>query len=244
MKKYNVLFVSLLSTLATPYGGAAAMDTEHQTPITNSHPGTKHEATRQEQADTALSLLNDLVGGDKSVNIIERLQALTETLDWRATSLEEAVNNISTLLSGISGMDLIEKITHLTQEKGKDEATNRGLKRLIDAMKQEQAETNVLLDQVIEQHLPTIPQPSTLHEPQPPTHSSSSLSSYQEGLLARKSQIGEQTWNLLGGENVKLAAALSGSIQQNPGKVDILSLETNSFTLRVNGKEQYHPYRF
>jgi len=242
MKKYNVLFVSLLSTLAAPYGGAAEGGWKFQMPFTNSRLIATANET-QDQVAITFSRIDQQVGGNGAVDITQRLQTFTQTLGNQATSLEDAINNLAIILAEVPGIDLKTKIANLAQAREKEKMTKRDLMQILSTMQSEQAETNAFL-KVLEQRLPTIPQPSALHEPQPPTHSSSSLSSYQEGLLARKSQIGDQAWNLLGGENGKLAAALSGSIQQNPGKVDILSLETNSFTLRVNGKEQYHPYKF
>lgn len=260
--KYKFLIVSLMSTLSVPYGGAMEGEKESKTPITNSPPVTEHEAIMQEQITVILSHLSRQIGGDESIDPSERLQALTKALDHQAESLEEAINNTTINLSGILGVDSLEKIIYLAQEKSKDEATNRGLKKLINAMRQEQTEKNELFNEVLQQRLSLASQASIPEERQPyyPTLSSSSIpssispshsasnsarfSSYQQGLLTRKDQIGSEAWKLLGGENANLAAALFNSIQQNSGTVEILSLEKNSFTLRLNGKEQDQLYRF
>jgi hypothetical protein len=219
--KYKILIVSLLSTLAAPYGTTAAMDRLFE-PFTNSRLIAKANDT-QDKAAITLSRIDHQVGGSGNVDVAQRLQNSTNTLDNRASSLDNAVNNLFSILAEVSGDDLKTKIANLIQASEKEKMITRELREKLNGLESESQPSS---------------NPTTQPYPLP------TPSSHQQGLLSRKDQIGKEAWNLLGGENASLAAALSNSIQQNSGTVEILSLESNSFTLRVNGKEQYHPYKF
>lgn len=256
--KYKFLIVSLMSTLSVPYGGA--MDQLFELPFTNSRSiATANEM--QNQAAIAFSRIDHQVGGKGSVEATQRLHILTTALDSQAASLNDAVNNLTVTLAEIPGIDLRAKIANLTQAAEKEKMTKQDLMQALSRLQNEQAETNVHL-KILEQHFIHIPQPSAVHGAQPyyPTLSSSSIpssispshstsnsarfSSYQQGLLTRKDQIGSEAWKLLGGENANLADALFNSIQQNSGTVEILSLENDSFYLSVDGKRQGKLYKF
>jgi hypothetical protein len=256
--KYKVLFVSLLSTLVMPYGGATAMDWKFELPFTSSHLISTANET-QDQAAITFSRIDHQVGGNGAIDITQRLQTFTKALGNQAVSLEDAINHLILILAEVPGIDLKTKIANLTQAREKEKMTKRDLMQILSIMQSEQAETNALL-KVLEQKLSPIPQPSIPHETQRPTLFSSNLpsvtspshstgtltglSSYQQGLFSRKGQIGNEAWKLLGGDNTNLAAALSNSIQQNLGTVEILTLEKNSFNLSINGKGQDQLYKF
>jgi DNA polymerase II large subunit len=73
------------------------------------------------------------------------------------------------------------------------------------------------------------------------------FSTFQQRLLPQRQQgkIGNNAWAVLGGTNHDLNTLLLDSILAHPGKtVEIFYLGTNNFKLRINGKEQHHPYKF
>lgn len=73
------------------------------------------------------------------------------------------------------------------------------------------------------------------------------FSTFQQRLLPQRQQgkIGNNAWAVLGGTNHDLNTVLLDSILAHPGKtVEIFYLGTNNFKLRINGKEQHHPYKF
>ena len=271
--KYKVLIISLLLILAVPYGATACGregrdNNPHRTP-TEKEIAEHDEAARriaEEEIATIpniirLVFLNLQAGGIKTVDFGQQFQTLYEGLNIQVTSLESSMNNLTTMLEEISGTGLEEKIANLVQIAEKEKTTKQDLMQTLNRLQNEQAETNALL-KILGQRLDSSPLSSVPHETQPsypalssnslapltpPNHSTSAstgLSSYQKGLLTRKDQIGNEAWKLLEGENTSLAAALFNSIQQNLGTVEILSLENNSFTLRLNGKEQDQLYRF
>jgi hypothetical protein len=249
--KYKILIVSLLSTLAMAFGEATACDRErpngnpHRMATEKEIAEHEEETRRIAEQDTPtvqniieLMFINIQVGGVETVDLAQQFQTLTEGFTIQATSLKNSVNNLTTMLAEISGEDLKEKIINLVQIAEKEKKDRQDLMQTLNGLQNEQAETNRLL-KALGQHQDPSPLSSTSHEIQPlsspPTPSSHSprtsieLSSYQQGLLTRKDQIGEEAWKLLGGENASLAAALFNSIQQNSGTVEILSLENNSF---------------
>lgn len=279
--KYKVLLISLLSTLAIPYGitsegdrcGRDAGKGNPQREATEEEIAKyQEEAQRIAEEESAccqdvieLVKFNLRVGGMETVDLDRKFQTLTEAANIQATTLENSLDNLTTTLADIPGTDLFTKVTHLTQEINKDKATNEALRREIDARKREQAETNALLHDVIQQHHSSVrqlflpPEAQPLSDPMPPSDiqppvispvlttegPTNSLSAYQQELLSRKNQIGDEAWKLLGGENKSLAAALLSSIQQNPGTmIEILFLGKQNFTLCINGEDQYYPYDF
>lgn len=228
-------------------------------------------ATAELNAATGLSrltFLEQLIGREDSIPLEERLENLFTQMGIQGISLDTAIAGLTADLEDVKGDNLSEKIKNLREDKDKDAVTKRALERVILAQKMEQQETKSLLKDILQQRFQADPLPESAQKgagkeeaaaketsaTQPtqgplPTLLSSSLtpplSPYQEQLRSRRHQIGEKAWQLLGGENPSLAAALLGSIQQNLGKtIEILYLGKNSFTLRVNKKEQYKPYKF
>ncbi len=272
--KYKVLLISLLSTLAIPYGTAAERDCGREAGKGNPQREAteeeiaKHEAETQrineQEAARSQQLItlvncNLKVGGPKTVDLDQKFQTITEGIEIQKVSLENQLDNLNKIVADVSGDDLFEKAVNLIQESKKEKETEQALRREIEALKREQAETNALLDHVLKQSTSLVSEQFQHLELQPPSHPippsdaqppvsspvvTTHLSSYQQELLSRRNQIGDEAWKLLEGENPSLATALLNSIQQNQGMVEILSLEKNSFTLRVNGKEQYFPYKF
>lgn len=266
--KYKVLLISLLSTLAIPYGITSEGD---RCGREAGKGNPQREATEEEIAKHEAALYATESDEAKAERIKRcraemenkpEIKALTKTIDSQATSLSEAVSNLTTLLTDVPGDNLSAQVIHLVQEREKEKITKRALERELQARRLEQAETNALLDDVLKQpvvhQLSLSPETHPLSDSippsgiQPPVASpvlttegpTNSLSTYQQELLSRKNQIGEEAWKLLGGGNKSLAAALLNSIQQNPGAIEILSLEDNSFTLRIDGDEQDQIYPF
>ena len=220
-------------------------------------------------AAKALSIqdfLNHQIGGDLSIPIDQRLQALFAQLGLQNRSLGTAVAQLTVALEDIEGDNLSEKINRLLEDKNQEAITKRALQRLIAAQAQEQQEARHLIDDILQQQSILLPEPAKQEAPKAeeilkkPTADKAPmgtplptvvsirvplpLSSYQQDLLSRRHQIGDVAWKWLSGENPKLAAALAGSIQQNLGTVEILSLERSSFNLFVDGKRQRKLYRF
>lgn len=263
--KYKILLVSLLSTLAIPYGTATAMDWKLRIPFANPHQ-IKVANEAQDQAAITLSRLDHQIGGNGAIDATQRLQTLTGLIDEKALSLEAAVNTLTEFLSEIPGDDLNAQINYVLQEMNKYKITNQALRQEIDAREHEQAEVNMLLNDVLQQPLevdereheqaemnillddvlqqPLLP----VQQPMPPEMQPlpyPMLSPYQQELLPRRHQIGDEAWKLLGGENPSLAAALAKRINENSEKtLEVSYVGKKNFKLCINGKHQSQPYTF
>lgn len=237
-----------LSHLDQQIGGSGATDASQRLHILTEALGK--EATSLEDAVNTLTIiLADIPGIDLAAKIIHLIQAKEKERRAQQDLVQVIDEQAETIV-------YLQDLVHHLQAREEERMVKQDLVQVEGVVQVEQPEIKAL-PQVLENRVPPVsqpplplimPNPSSLppHNVQPvaPVKASPQLSPYQQGLLARRHQIGDVAWEHLRGANPKLAAALSNSIQQNPGTVEILTLERNNFTLRVGGKAQYFPYKF
>lgn len=240
-----------LSHLDQQIGGSGAIDASERLHILTEALGK--EATSLEDAVNTLTIiLADIPGIDLAAKIIH----LTQAREKERIAQQDLVQVMNAMQNAqaetIAQLQVLEQRLQAKEE----ERVEQDLVQVINIV-QAEPEIKVLPPQVPEQRVPPVSQPplplkvpnsSSLPprnlQPVAPVKASPKLSPYQQGLLARRHQIGDVAWEHLRGANPKLAAALSNSIQQNPGTVEILTLERNSFSLFVDGRKQRKLYKY